>query len=325
MSVLHCVMNELGLGSISHAEPPREATLQSSVGRGGSNLRDDALSVQTLLNIACARVSAPRHVIKVDGLVGPITIGAIQEFQQAQLGKSDGRVDPGQRTIQRLNAIASQTPGTSVGPSLGVTQTAKDKALEAVPMAKIWTTGAFVHLSALRVAHLKSNLDPKAFAVANTHFHLDRAGNEVISNIDKLTRIFTMIMTTLNSAATYFQDGPTIPNFNTADAPVGGYNLPGTVYNRITFRPGFTSWGGNARSAALVHECAHFVGAIGEIDHFATEFPIYNGAPQGSGHTRNYANLETKEALCNAASYAAFAIHAATSVDSRFGARDLAQ
>ena len=73
----------------------------------------------------------------------------------------------------------------------------------------------------------------------------------------------------------------------------------------------------------IVHECAHFVGGINEITHFAMEFPAPDGQPQGAGHTRNYAQLLTSEALNNASSYAAFAIHAATGIDSRFGAADI--
>lgn len=69
----------------------------------------------------------------------------------------------------------------------------------------------------------------------------------------------------------------------------------------------------------ILHECAHFVGGINEIGHYAIEFPAPNGQPQdGSAH--NYTDLLTKEAMCNASSYAAFAIHATTNTDSRFGA-----
>lgn len=36
-----------------------------------------------------------RYPIKVDGIVGPKKISAIQEFQRAKTGWVDGRVDPG--------------------------------------------------------------------------------------------------------------------------------------------------------------------------------------------------------------------------------------
>jgi hypothetical protein len=63
---------------------------------------------------------------------------------------------------------------------------------------------------------------------------------------------------------------------------------------------------------------AHFCGKAGEIIHFATEFPPPNGAAQ-DGSKRNYKDLLTAEAMRNASTYAAFAIHAATGKDDRFG------
>jgi len=69
----------------------------------------------------------------------------------------------------------------------------------------------------------------------------------------------------------------------------------------------------------------HFVGGVNAIDHFATEFPIPQGAPQGLGVPAglNYQQLHTGQALRNASSYAADAIHAATGADSRFGANNI--
>jgi hypothetical protein len=58
-----------------------------------------------------------------------------------------------------------------------------------------------------------------------------------------------------------------------------------------------------------------------EIAHYALEFPAPDGAPHERG-ARNYCELMPAEALCNASSYAAFAVHAATGGDQRFGARD---
>jgi hypothetical protein len=74
----------------------------------------------------------------------------------------------------------------------------------------------------------------------------------------------------------------------------------------------------------LIHECAHFVGGIEEIVHFARETPLFDGEPadDGPNRTKNYKQLDPDEAVRNANSYAAFAIHAATGFDFRFGARD---
>ncbi|WP_338663163.1 peptidoglycan-binding domain-containing protein [Pararoseomonas sp. SCSIO 73927] len=65
----------------------------ASVGQGGINRPADVRLVQWLLN-AWLR---PRGdtVLKLDGLIGPRTIGAIRAFQQTRSGAVDGRVDPG--------------------------------------------------------------------------------------------------------------------------------------------------------------------------------------------------------------------------------------
>lgn len=90
--------------------------ITASVGAGGVNRQQDVRTVQELLNKVFPGWGGPEEKLAVDGLVGPKTIGAIRRFQQAQLGTiftPDGRVDPGHRTLHRLNHIngSSERPG----------------------------------------------------------------------------------------------------------------------------------------------------------------------------------------------------------------------
>lgn len=81
-------------------------TISASVGRmGGVNRRPDVETVQELLNRVPPGRGGPAPPLDVDGLCGPLTIRAIQEFQLHHFGWSgaDGRVDPGRRTIRKLN------------------------------------------------------------------------------------------------------------------------------------------------------------------------------------------------------------------------------
>src|SRR5262249_59729103 len=105
------------------------------------------------------------------------------------------------------------------------------------------------------------------------------------------------------------------------EAPLGALSVEDPALCTITFRPGFAGCGPNTRAALILHSCAHFVGEADEIEHFALEVPAPEGAPHERGG-RNYRELTPAEALRNASSYAAFAIHAATGSDQRFGARD---
>jgi hypothetical protein len=80
--------------------------ISQSVGRDGANLRREVQYVQALLNVF--RTERGQTQLDLDGLVGPLTIGAIEEFQTAVTGIVDGRVDPG---AQAVTALEQQTAG----------------------------------------------------------------------------------------------------------------------------------------------------------------------------------------------------------------------
>jgi hypothetical protein len=86
------------------------AQITGSVGRGGQNRREDVMTVQRLINAKLPVGLAP---LAVDGICGPKTIAAIQEYQRRNLHMNppDGRVDPGGPTFRSL------TGGAPVGPT----------------------------------------------------------------------------------------------------------------------------------------------------------------------------------------------------------------
>lgn len=73
------------------------------VGRNGPNNRDDAKTVQILLNLNLDN-QIGMHSLSEDGIVGPTTVAAIEEFQRRVVGmkKPDGRVDPNGLTLRKL-------------------------------------------------------------------------------------------------------------------------------------------------------------------------------------------------------------------------------
>ena len=79
--------------------------IQTSVGKGGTNQFDDVVVIQVLLNFSRPVPMAP---VGVDGRVGSSakseTVSAISEFQSRvqKMGKPDGRVDPGGKTLAAL-------------------------------------------------------------------------------------------------------------------------------------------------------------------------------------------------------------------------------
>jgi hypothetical protein len=78
--------------------------IQGSVGSGGRNNRRDVYLVQILLNVW--RQSRKVKEIKEDGLCGPETIRAIEEFQKTT-GWVDGRVDVEGRAFRALRNFAN--------------------------------------------------------------------------------------------------------------------------------------------------------------------------------------------------------------------------
>lgn len=74
--------------------------ITGSVGRNGSNRPRDAVAVQFLLNEIFLKSGGT--LLKVDGIAGPKTIGAIEQFQRRNGLATDGRADPNGRTITLL-------------------------------------------------------------------------------------------------------------------------------------------------------------------------------------------------------------------------------
>jgi peptidoglycan hydrolase-like protein with peptidoglycan-binding domain len=77
-----------------------------SVGEGGANQKKDVAIVQLLLNRVRSRIGVPSDRLEVDGIVGPRTLTAIREFQQRFTDVVDGRVDPHNATITKLQELA---------------------------------------------------------------------------------------------------------------------------------------------------------------------------------------------------------------------------
>src|SRR5271157_3696907 len=89
----------------------RARGIELPVGRDGQNKSEDVRIIQQLLNEAREREkklqSAGIKTLKVDGECGPLTIRAIQNYQEKALGWSgkvvDATVHPGGKTWKSLN------------------------------------------------------------------------------------------------------------------------------------------------------------------------------------------------------------------------------
>jgi hypothetical protein len=92
------------------ASDGRNITITASVGKGGSNQQADVSAVQAALK----RVGLS---VDINGTADAKTIAAIERFQSTALGFSDGRIDPGGRSLTRLNTTADGAMARATTPT----------------------------------------------------------------------------------------------------------------------------------------------------------------------------------------------------------------
>ncbi len=102
-------------------------TISASVGKLGKNKVDDVVKIQHLL----AQQGMP--VGKADGVCGPRTIGAIYTFQAGFMTHPDSLIDPGGKTLQRLNLVSFKPATTNKVTPKVVTQQEIQKTVPAAP------------------------------------------------------------------------------------------------------------------------------------------------------------------------------------------------
>lgn len=146
--------------------------IQSVVGGPASARSDDTLIVQQMLNAIPVSAGGPAAVLRLDGICGPKTRGAISGFQSRNLGFSDGRVDPGGRTIQALVSMIQDSPAIPLG-AIGAQQLGS---AAGAPVAATGTEIVAVGNIALRV------LEPSIFIL---RFRMARADTNFIAFMNK--------------------------------------------------------------------------------------------------------------------------------------------
>ena len=81
-------------------------SITSAVGKNAPNRKADVARIQQLLNLNAERIGLDKSLAE-SGFVNEDTIRAIVKFQSAvvRLDKPDGKVDPGGRTLRRLQEV----------------------------------------------------------------------------------------------------------------------------------------------------------------------------------------------------------------------------
>ncbi|QDS93740.1 hypothetical protein FF011L_25130 [Roseimaritima multifibrata] len=92
----------------------RADEIAKSVGRGGDNQPSDVLTVQLALNQLPRDGAITSELLETDGLAGPITVAAIENFQRQTLGADavTGLIEADGAVMERLNELVRAQPLT---------------------------------------------------------------------------------------------------------------------------------------------------------------------------------------------------------------------
>lgn len=254
-------------------------------------LEPDKVAV-TLLQQAL--VSTGIAVIKVDGIFGPKTAGAVRAVQtRFNMDRDEGVA--GRQTLGVLDILQQ---GGQLGRDLAQTDTV---------LAGQKVRAAILALNNFRTSQ-KNGTPPAALTVAalRTHFRLTLVAETIgvtrlITDADVATMIsrYNQLVSLFTANAPRFRTGVPVNGINTAaEAPLNG---------PVTFGPAFTNVnshfgdriGPNSRAAILIHESVHvFDGQSG-----------INGDTHISEFEPAYSAQRADRSLHNPSSFASFAAH----------------
>lgn len=253
--------------------------IDKPVGSGpfARNLPEDVKAIQESLNAVTLAGGFGGAIppLVVDGLCGPKTRAAISHFQRTQFKTSDGLVEPGKRTIQKLNEILGD-PVTD--------EDMKAKIRAALPIARDSVAAALRNLTA---SITRRGLSPTPEALLardrlDRHFRMKGLPEDIRSNAEMdLFRAYTRFLGVISDQNEF--DIAPVEEFDldranpkialTTDR--GFVNHVGEIdpetgdrLDRIRFGLGFLAKTVTPDFAAhiIVHEVTHFVGtADGEL------------------------------------------------------------
>ncbi|MGE0760000.1 MAG: peptidoglycan-binding protein [Pirellulaceae bacterium] len=317
---------------VDSPEDFRPVTIQASVGAGGTNRAEDVKAIQRALNRVSADQGGPAPALDVDGFYGPKTGAAIRQFQKRQFPgwSPDGRIDPDQKTLKRLNELLGSTSKQAFRDPAAVH---RSDAAETDP-GQIEQAVKLASDALSRVRRAKNRLAAvrATFALPDTlassqqekrlvawHFKAHKA-RDPVTQIDRVMGIYQRMEETLfmslrhGTSFRLFQPGHHPDPTAIAYAHWGGFEAElsdteeGERVRYIYITPKFRT----TSSSVIIHELGHFCGgrkgSHREIGHIASPQPGPHGEPRDDSKTgHNYAQLTADEAFCNTYSYQVYA------------------
>lgn len=292
-----------GNAIVDPRRPEGDITITAAVGQGGSNKKDDVFNIQYGLDQVPPIDGGPNPPLKIDGICGPKTIGAIRAFQQKYFGWAgcDGRIDPGKQTIAKLNEKRQRW----IQPSLPLSLTT-DGWLLADILQHVPHTRACVHAAMTKISSAKMGglFGDSSMSLIDKHFRLSSRA-DLGGDLNRIYNIYRDMLSILDRPDAYCtldttDEGETISTV--AFARLGGFFDKTDLTGKIVFRRGAYFASGIADFAAFVfiHEMRHYVEDRGDVGHHAKGWYSDPGMQA----------LKANDLLNNCDTYAGFALEA---------------
>jgi hypothetical protein len=243
----------------ARAFSPTDLVLKRPVGRGAAVAGPDVVTIQKALNEVTPEFGGPVVKLEPDGKVGPLTLAAIEKFQQHHFGFKDGRVDVFGKTHAKLSSMRPAKRAfvaaakTNLNEALLTIRAADTKLLQA--QTELLTGGGL--------------LGRRNLSLVDLHFDVTKSPNPRAA-IDELKRVYGRML------AVFTRPGG-LWGFNAFDADPftepdagaftfwGGFDRAGQFagwqrLDAIYVCEAYLGQSADFKVFAIVHELAHFVG-----------------------------------------------------------------
>jgi len=264
------------------------------------NLSEDVLTIQKALNRFGPQLGGPSPKLVVDGLIGRLTIGAIEKFQTRQLGSTDSKIDPGRQTIIRINELELAIfvvvkPETiekiykQLMPDVRRCVVAADAALLAASRALVAPPGG-VNPGAASLAlvnrHFKLDRNPRPAAAMDFVRGIVRNMLALVNRNSGTERTFVAAPGRFNFAkaqvsgvlALTFSNGVALRGFEKGKAQDGSDIL--LPRDKILITVPFNRATRDLQIITLIHEMAHYLGGPDGAPNGIDDPPSRSSAPE---------------------------------------------
>ena len=294
-----------------------DVVITASVGRGGANKANDVSAIQYGLDQVPPVDGGPSTPLKIDGICGPKTTAAIQNFQLKHFGwpGADGRIDPGKQTIKKLNEKRQRWIQPHLPPSLETDGWLLSNLLRHVPYTRSCIEAAIASVNAVKTGMGAvpgpTGLNSSPSALVERHYRLSMHPNKQMA-LSLITDVYGSMLKVLDRPDHFCTLDTTDEGENistVAFARLGGFFY--SADGKIKFRRGayFASEIQDFAAFVFIHELRHFVERGGDVGHHAKGWVTDEGMQK----------MPFFQTILNCDTYAGFALEAKNGIMDRPG------